>query len=339
MRLRTTISLLAAALAGAAAAPVAQASAASIGGFGARPAHFNPAVPATRAYFIHTVRRGGSFGDQVIVFNNGSSSLPVRVYPVDGLTGATSGAVYGNRQNRLVAAGRWVRTTESDATVPAHGHLPVGFSVQLPGDVTPGVHLAGLAVEVANPHSSGGRFSVTEVLRAVVGIEIKVPGPTHRAIALHGVALAAPGSSATAGLTVSLANVGGQLCKPQLSVALAGPGGSGRVIRQLDTVLPGDTIPYPVSWPRTLSEGKYSAVVTASGCGPARILNSSLAVGHELQALGGSASPRATVASATASGPVWWLFLLVGIGGIGIGGVAIGIVLARGRRQVTLEQH
>jgi hypothetical protein len=334
MRLRLAVSLLTAALVAAVAAPVGLASAGSIGGFGARPAHFDAAVPATRAYFIHTLPRGGSFRDQVIVFNDGASPLTFRVYPVDGLTGATSGVVYGNRQNRLISAGRWVRLPQSIVTVPAHHQLPVAFTVQLPARVQAGVHLAGLAVEVAHPHSSGGRFSVTEVLRTVVGIEINVPGPTHAAIALHSVALAAPQSSATAGLVVSLANVGGRLCKPRLSVKLSGPGGAERVTHQLDTILPGDTIPYPVTWPRTLGVGRYGAVVTASGCGQAKILNGSVAVKHRLNPAG--AAPAAS-ATAPAKGTPWLLLALVGVGGIALGGVGFGLALRRGRRRVILE--
>jgi hypothetical protein len=334
MHLRVVLSMLAAALVAAVGASAAQASASSIGGFGARPAHFDAAVPATRAYFIHTLPQGGSFSDQVIVFNDGAAPLTFRVYPVDGLTGATSGVVYGNRQNRLAAAGRWVALPQSIVTVPAHHQMPVGFTVRLPAHVHAGAHLAGLAVEVAHPHSSGGRFSVTEVLRTVVGIEINVPGPTHAAIALRSVALAAPQSSATAGLLVSLANVGGRLCKPRLSVRLSGPGGAERVTHQLDTILPGNTIPYPVTWPRALGVGTYGTVVTATGCGKATILNGSVAVRHRLKAAGAAA---ASSAGTRTTGTPWLLLALFGVGGIAVGGVGFGLALRRGRRRVILE--
>ncbi len=334
MRLRLALSMLAAALVAAVGAPIGVASATSIGGFGARPAHFDAAVPATRAYFIHTLPQGASFRDQVMVFNDGAAPLAFRVYPVDGLTGATSGVVYGNRQTRLTAAGRWVVLPRSVVTVPAHHQMPVAFTVRLPAHVKAGVHLAGLAVEVAHPHSSGGRFSVTEVLRTVVGIEIKVPGPTHAAIALHSVALAAAQRSATAGLLVSLTNAGGRLCKPRLSVQLSGPGGAERISHQLDTILPGDTIPYPVTWPRALGVGKYGAVVTATRCGKATILNGSVAVSHRLKAAGAAAAsstgPRTT-------GTPWLLLALFGVGGIAVGGIGFGVALRRGRRRVILE--
>ena len=160
-----------------------------------------------------------------------------------------------------------------------------------------------------------------------------MPGPTHAAIALHDVALAAPQHSATAGVMVSLTNVGGRLCKPRLTVMLSGPGGADRVTHQLDTILPGDTIPYPVSWPRTLGVGRYGAVVTASGCGRGRILDGSVAVTHRLKAAG--AAPAST---GRTTGTPWWLFALFGLGGIAVGGAGFGLALWRGRRRVILAR-
>ena len=139
------LSLLATACAVACGAFAPVAEAASIGGFGARPAHFDPNNPATRAYFIRTVPRGGSFTDQVIVSNTASKPVTLRVYPVDGLTGATSGVVYGNRQDRLRGAGQWVTSAVSQVTVPANSQTSVGFTLRVPTSAAIGQHLAGLA--------------------------------------------------------------------------------------------------------------------------------------------------------------------------------------------------
>ena len=84
------------------------AQAATIGGFGARPAHFNPNVPATRAYFIRTVPRGASFTDQVVVTNTAAKPVTLRVYPVDGSPARPRGCV-GNRGASMAPA--WVPPT------------------------------------------------------------------------------------------------------------------------------------------------------------------------------------------------------------------------------------
>lgn len=309
------------------AAPVA---AASLGGFGARPAHFDPRLPATRAYFIRTVRSGASFTDQVIVFNQSTRPMRVRVYPADGLTGATSGVVYSNHADTLRGAGRWVTTEVSQLTVAPRSVSRVVFKVRAPADARAGVHLAGIAVEQADPRTSGGRFSVTEVLRTVVGIELRVPGPARPQAQLNAIAPAAPINGASPGFTVSLANAGTGLCKPRLTLTLAGPRGRGTVTRQLDTVLPGDVIAYPFPWPRALSAGRYTEALTAGACGRPTTLHTSETVAAK-PARRVATPPPGTVTPAITSRTItsesWWLIVLVGAGGIGSGAL-----LSRRRR-------
>src|SRR5271167_2433845 len=97
----TRVLALAAAFAAASCMLPGVASATSIGGFSVRPSHFDPSNAATRAYFIETARAGQTINDQVVVTNTGPTTIQLRVYPVDGLTGATSGAVYGDGQDPL----------------------------------------------------------------------------------------------------------------------------------------------------------------------------------------------------------------------------------------------
>ncbi len=311
-----TISLLATACAVAFGALVPAASAATIGGFGARPAHFNPSNPATRAYFIRTVPRGGSFADQVIVSNSASKPVVLRVYPADGLTGATSGVVYSNRQVHLQGAGQWVTPATSQVTVPARSQLTVGFTVRVPKSAAVGQHLAGLALEDVHSGKSTGRFSVTEVLRTVVGIEVSVPGANRSRIALQSFSIAPIAGTTYPSVVVGLTNAGTNLCKPALSISLHGPGGVQRASRRLDTVLPGDSIPYPFVWPHSLGAGSYVASITATGCGPRVTLHGTASLGAKLV--------RSTVPAAAARPPAgsnvpWWPIALVGFGGIVVG--------------------
>src|ERR1700749_1942775 len=78
-------------------APAAAHAAAGSTNFSVRPGHFDPADPVQRAYFKHAAPPGQSFSDDVVVTNAASVPVTLRVYPVDGLTGQTSGAVYANR--------------------------------------------------------------------------------------------------------------------------------------------------------------------------------------------------------------------------------------------------
>jgi Bacterial protein of unknown function (DUF916) len=327
---RGTISLLATACAVAFGMLAPAASAATIGGFGARPAHYDPSNPATRAYFIRTVARGGSFTDQVVVSNTASKQVTLRVYPVDGLTGATSGVVYGNRQDQLQGAGQWVTPASTQVTVPPHSQSTVAFNVKVPRSAGAGQHLAGLALEDIHSGKSAGRFSVTEVLRTVVGIEMAVPGASRSRLSLHSFSIAPIEGTTTPSVVVGLTNAGTTLCKPSLSVALNGPGGVQRATRKLDTVLPGDSIPYPFVWPHSLAAGNYAANITATGCGPRVTLRGRASLGAKLVR---STVPPADVRPSSGGSTVpWWPIALVGFGGI-----VVGALFGRRRRAPHTE--
>jgi hypothetical protein len=235
------------------------------GGFGAAPAHPNPADPATRAYFKPVIAPGSSMSDQALVTSTSDQPIALLVSAVDGLTGQTSGAVYANRQDPLRKAGAWVKPSVSSLTLVPHGHQLVGFTVTVPTGATPGDHLAGLAFENANPTSSGGQFGVKEIVRTVVGIDILVPGPAKPHIHLSGLGLGALPGLQFATLTIRIGDDGQLLVKPVLTVTMLGPANYHRtLVRRLDTILPGDTIPYPYVWPDTLAAGDYRVTVVAT---------------------------------------------------------------------------
>jgi hypothetical protein len=312
-----TIALLATACAVASCVLAPVAGAATIGGFGARPAHFEASNPATRAYFIRTVQSGGSFSDQVIVTNTASKPVTLRVYPVDGLTGATSGVVYGNRGVQLHGAGLWVTPAVNQVTVPGNSQTTVGFTLRVPNNASVGQHLAGLALEDVRAGRSSGRFSVTEVLRTVVGIEVTVPGPRHSRLHLASFSIAPIEGTTYPSVVVNLSNTGSNMCKPALAVSLTGPGGVQRATRQLDTVLPGSSIPYPFVWPHSLAAGTYSANIAATGCGPRQVLHGSASLGAKL--VNGTVPASVTHTSGSGSTIPWWPIALVGFGGIVVG--------------------
>jgi hypothetical protein len=300
---------------------------ASVGGLGVRPAHFNPNIPATRAYFVRSVARGGSFADQVIVTNSSTRAVDLRVDAVDGLTGVTSGAVYANRQDPKREDGIWVRPAVSMIHVAARGQVSVGFVARVSAGAAPGDHLAGLAFEDANPQRSQGNFSVREVVRVVVGVEIQVRGPASKRLNVSGIALKALPGTKYPSVVIGLSNVGTKLCKPRLAVTLAGPVGSRQVVRALDTILPGDAIPYPFPWPRTLNPGRYTADVQATGCGPRVATASVVRLGSAL--MGTAANPFGPKPPKP-SGVAPLSLALVGL--VGLVGLGAGFLLSRRRR-------
>jgi hypothetical protein len=303
----------------------ASASAASIGGFGVRPAYSDPHNPATRAYFIIHAGGGSTRREAVIVTNGGTKPLVLEVDAVDGLTGVTSGVVYANRGVPVHGAGAWVTPTVRRVTVPPHNSTRVRFTVAVPTSARPGDHVAGIAFEALQPTKSASSFSVTVVVRTVVGIEVEVPGPAAPQVRIYSLALAPLPGTTIPSAVVTLEDVGRRLCRPQLAVALTGQNATTRATQTLGTILPGDRIAYPFRWPGALSEGRYDVSATSTGCGPA-VLTRTIAAFALPSTRAGSSSPHLvgpTAPLATASnGSSWWLYVLVGLAALLAAGLA-----------------
>lgn len=323
LRPRRAAGLVSALVAGLFWLPAAPASA----GFGIalRPGHFDPNDAATKAYFKPSVAPGETFTDQVIVTNTGDTPIDLAVSGVDGLTATTSGAVYGNRQDPVKKAGAWVSTATSTVTVPPRAELPVPFTVKVPKDAGAGDHLAGIAFEDTHPTSAGSNFAVTQVVRAVMGVQVVVPGPGAFAVHVDNATLQSlPGVSA-ASVIVTVGNNGARLGKPALSVALTGPNGYQRTVeRTLDTILPGDTIPYALAWPDVLESGDYSitATATAAGAAPAVVHTAATRLGTALAGVPapGVVTPAPSPARHSSPGyPMWIVVVVVAAAGIGAG--------------------
>jgi hypothetical protein len=257
-----------------------------------------------------------------VVVNSGTEAIELLAYPVDGLTGATSGVVYANRGQTRRGASRWVHLSSSHLTIAAGATTEVAVTANMPRKAKPGQYLAGIAFETAHPTTSGGHFSITEIFRAVVGLEMIVPGRAKPQVKLSGVALSElPGTNYPA-LIVRLSNTGSNLCKPLLWLDHRW------VSHQLDTVLGGSAIPYPFPWPVALKAGSYPTTVEAFGCGRKTTLKAVAVLGQTLTRTEASISP-AIPAGRGGGGWGWIPYIAFALGGIAVGSM---ITLRRGDR-------
>lgn len=301
------------------------ASAARIGGFAVRPAQSNPRERAGRAYFIIMAKAGSTRREAVVVTNNGSKPLVLYVDPVDGLTGATSGAVYGNRGVAVHSAGAWVTPDARSVTVPPGRAIDVPFTVRIPGSAVPGDHLAGLALQVARASKSSGRFSVRVVVRAVVGIEVQVPGFAVPRIRISSLALAPLPGTTVPSAVVTLADVGGRLCRPRLTVAIKGQNVTRQATQKLGTILPGDRIAYPFKWPGALADGSYAVTATATECGP-QVVKHAIATFSRRSGQAGQPSTALGATAPLSNGGhdrAWWLYGLISLAALLAGGLVL----------------
>jgi len=306
------------------AAPLPSALGATAPSFSALPSTYNPKQPSTSSYFQLTIPPGGRRTQTAVVANLSSRPLTLLVYPVDGLTGATSGAVYSNYGVAPRRAGRYLHPALSRIVLAPHSRRLVPFTVALPRRIASGDHLAGIAFQDSQPiAASRGRFAVREIVRVVLGVEVVVPGPTRSAIAITNAHLGRLGATNLGAVYINLENRGLLICKPQLTVALAGPPGAARSAkRNLDSLLPQEAIDYPFPWPFPLPAGSYRIAVTAAGCG--RLVSYRSAPAALLQPLGGSVQ---------AGGPpsrskIPWTW----VGGTA-GAFALGLLLGAARRR------
>jgi Bacterial protein of unknown function (DUF916) len=302
--------------------------------FSVRPGHYDAGDQASRAYFKRVVAAGGTFSDTVVVANSGQAPVTLLVNAVDGLTGQTSGSVYANRAVPRRKAGAWVQPAQSRVTVAPGTERAVAFTVRVPGRATPGDHLAGLAFQDADVETSSGSFRVRTILREVVGVLITFPGPARARLRLGHIALRTLPGTHLGSVVVGLGNTGRRLCKPVLAVTLSTPAGRERLIRRLDTVLPGDTIDYPLILRHDLKPARYMVRARASCAQATSELQQSVALHATLRGAPDSrVAQAATVVKVTHSGtPLWVVAALAGVAAVG--GAGIGWVLRHRRKPV-----
>jgi hypothetical protein len=278
----------------------------------------------------------------VAVSNTGDQPVDLYVYPVDGLTGTTSGTVYANRTDPRAKAGTWLTASVSSLTVPPHHVQAVPFRIDVPATATPGDHVAGIAFENAHPtHASG--FSVTEVVREVIGVQVRVPGPGQFQLHIDSVGFAVPPAVPVASVIVRLGNAGDRLGQPLLLVILHGPDGYVQSVkRQLDTVLPGDTISYPLAWPTPLPAGDYTITVIGGGTPPivfsgkGTLSTAQAGLPHTTAPTSpapgsGSTSPLTSPQKHHSSSSAWLIALIAGV--LAAAALVAGFILLRRRRQ------
>jgi len=235
------------------------------------PVTYDPALPQTQSYFVLNTQPGATIHSQVRVINTGSVAGTARLYPVDGATGQTSGVVFLNREDPRQAAGAWLDPPLQTLALGPGESRVADFSVRIPADAPAGQHVAGLAVEDASPAQSGpgagvgqkAGFSVTVLSRAVVAVQVNLPGAAVEQMEVPSIAPA--GGAGYQQLLLKLQNSGNTMLKPSGSLQVTD--GKGRTLQnlalKLDTLLPQTSIDYPVAvQDQAIGAGDYQAALT-----------------------------------------------------------------------------
>jgi hypothetical protein len=263
---RTSFLVTAALLCGAAAVlPLPAGAAGGQASFAVKPVKYDPALSATKSYFILQAKRGAVISDQVRVVNTGSATGTAFLYPVDATTGQTSGAVYLSRQSPRRDVGAWVRLARARVTLAPGASAVVPFTIRVPAGAHPGDHLGGIVAE--NSQIQAGRGSGALRIRikhlTIAAVELQLPGRIVAAVTAGGVK--AGGQQGWQYVYIHLRSTGNVMVKPSGKLVIRNAAGRRVAARKLvlDTFVPGTAIDYPVLLPRrTLAPGSYTATVT-----------------------------------------------------------------------------
>lgn len=298
-------------------------------GFGARPIKRGGEEVAA-SYFTLKAQPGDVLHEATVVSNSSDEPIEVLVDGVDGLTGKTSGVVYANRDDRHLETSRWLRPEARRLVIEPHTTEKFRFRMKVPEDAVPGDHLAGLAFQDVHESTSKSRLAVRQVLRVVIGVQVTVGEGSPAQADLGKLQIAPLPGTNVPSVVLELRNKGQTLCKPKARVTLTAPDGNRRTAeQQLETILPGDAIDYPLPFKGALEAGEYQAVAAVDGCGAHQHADAKATLSASLSGTTPMADPPSTKA-ASAGSPSTLVLGGVGLGGI-VGGLAIAMLLQRRR--------
>ncbi|HST25864.1 MAG TPA: DUF916 domain-containing protein [Gaiellaceae bacterium] len=265
--------VLAALLCGAAAAvPAVAGTAAQQASFAVKPVTYDPALDATKSYFILKAKPGDVIADKVRIVNTGTATGTAFLYPVDATTGQTSGAVYLSRQSPRHDVGAWVRINRPQVTLRPGASTIVGFTIRVPRSIRPGDHLGGIVAENSQIQSGSGKGALQIRIKhlTIAAVELQLPGKVVASAQVTSVK--AGGQHGYQYVYLHLTNPGTIMIKPAGTLVVKSAGGAVVMRRplQLDTFLPQTSIDYPVLLPaRVLPPGSYTGTVTLHTSGQA----------------------------------------------------------------------
>jgi hypothetical protein len=236
--------------------------------FALRPVLYDPAVPATKSYFIFVAKPGTTVHNQVRVTNVGRKAGTAFLYPVDATTGQTSGTVYLGRVAPRRDVGAWLQLRARRVRLRAGQSRVVSFTLRVPARTRPGQHVGGIVAQNAAVRSARavrkgtrlGGFHIRIRQLTIIGVQTDLPGRHTEELAVGSVT--AGGGHGYQILALGLHNTGTMLLRPhgRMSVTDSHERTVQRRRLRLDTFLPATGIAYPVFVKgRALPAGSYRA--------------------------------------------------------------------------------
>jgi hypothetical protein len=284
------------------------------------------------AYVVAGARPGAVVRRSVLVVNSGDRAGAVRLYAVDAVTGATSGAVYRGEHAPRRDVGAWTALSADRRRLAAGASRLVRLTIHVPRGARPGEHLGAVVAENqtvrrGRPVRRGhGALKVDVRLLTVDAVQIDVAGQRSPHLSLTGAA--SGGSHGRQTVLLGVRNDGTELTRAHGRFSLADSAGHVLMRRplRLDTLVPSTAIelPVPVTG-RPLGTGSYrvSAELRYRG----RVVRQTMPLSISSDTVKRVFRSRPDLAPPTpaGAGQAWLL---------GVGGLAAGLALAAGAAQL-----
>ena len=233
--------------------------------FGIRPTMGQPDRPETFSYFVRELEGGAVVHDEALVLNSGDVPVTLKVFAADAVTAINGGTSFAQQGQQTNGVSRWLSLDVTEITLEPGEERIVPFTIRVPSDVSPGQYVAGLvvALEPSGGYlASGGegerQFAARVIRQAGVAVVIEVPGPWLARLEITDAGLVQQDDQG-ATFVVSVRNTGNVFVKAEGSLLVTDLEGIelASIPLKMDTVLPGDTTIFHVTYPVHLSDGRY----------------------------------------------------------------------------------
>jgi hypothetical protein len=239
-------------------------------------------APDYRSTFSYTnIKPGSTITDHVAVLNRSKQSVAFTIYATDA-TGTTPGNVLellpGNKKPSDI--GSWVTfpggSSRLSIVIPADKGIIESFKLAVPRHATPGDHTGGMIAAVAFPRKTSRGSVVVENQRIAVPLELRVTGPLHAGLQVESISTGfhsplSPFGTGSATVSYTVHNTGNIRLTGSQTVSVTGPFGVARKLqlRNLPTVLPGDSVRITAQPGDLFPVGPMTAHVSVSPANPA----------------------------------------------------------------------
>lgn len=233
--------------------------------FGIRPTKAIPGQPETLSYFVHELVPGSVMTDEALVMNSGDVPVTLKLYAADGITAINGGTAFAQQGQEINGVVRWLSHSVTEIRLEPGKEMVVPFTINVPPDASPGHHVAGLVVEalpsrgVSSPSGEGeAQFTASVVRQAGVAVVIDVPGPHVAGLEITNASLRQQDDQGST-FVIAVHNTGNIFIKAEGSLLITDREGKelASISLKMDTVLPGDTTTFQVTYPVHLSDGRY----------------------------------------------------------------------------------